>query len=186
MFSFHNFSQDIFSKQYFFFIIIIIFFGVEKKKKHFCLFCQLSEVKPLFSVFQYTYQAEVGKVTATLTVLSNDDTYIDRTNGECFLQNASVKFFHAEVFITCEQIYEHGEKDWEFYYSLCCVSFHVFSAMNIIFSKSYKAFLFFRQSMILLVMYDTVAFTRVSKCFRLFLIPVSTSKRSCCRMFYLA
>lgn len=28
----------------------------------------------------YTYQAEVGKVTATLTVLWNDDTYIDKTN----------------------------------------------------------------------------------------------------------
>ncbi|GBN45816.1 Plexin-B, partial [Araneus ventricosus] len=28
----------------------------------------------------YTYHAEVGKVTASLTVLWNDDTYIDKTN----------------------------------------------------------------------------------------------------------
>ncbi|XP_035219207.1 plexin-B-like isoform X4 [Stegodyphus dumicola] len=36
--------------------------------------------KIICSETAYTYQAEVGKVTATLTVLWNDDTYIDHTN----------------------------------------------------------------------------------------------------------
>ncbi|XP_042903484.1 plexin-B isoform X2 [Parasteatoda tepidariorum] len=36
--------------------------------------------KIICSETAYTYQAEVGKVTATLTVLWNDDTYIDKTN----------------------------------------------------------------------------------------------------------
>lgn len=39
----------------------------------------------MFLLFQYSYEAEIGQVQASLTVLWNGDTFIDKTNGKIFL-----------------------------------------------------------------------------------------------------